>query len=176
MNSSGHRRPTHPVPCGARFPLIPALPRLPPPPSAFYQNAAARTPAADLGGKQKNIENKARLRHTRGRRMGVPALMPATHKPDPGCGGPVLPVRSGPRGRRRGRAPNDEASRRAEAGPLEGRPPLSPSPRGDPQRGPGPCRLKSLLLRGVRALAYARRPAVGETPSFPPVSTPSSGL
>ena len=41
--------------------------------------------------------------------------------------------------------------------------PLGATPSADPDR----VGYKGLLLRGVRALAYARRPAVGETPSFP---------
>ena len=50
----------------------------------------------------------------------------------------------------------DKSRRRAEAGPLEGRPPLSPLPRSFPQRGPGPCKLKGLLLRASsRELARA---------------------
>ena len=50
--------------------------------------------------------------------------------------------------------------------------PLGATPSADPDR----VGYKGLLLRGVRALAYARRPAVGETPPSPPPASSSSLL
>ena len=54
LDSSEHRRPTDPVPCGERFsPYTGTTTHTPPLRRPSTKTAAARPPAADLGGKKK---------------------------------------------------------------------------------------------------------------------------
>ena len=178
MYSSEHRRPTDPVPCGERFipytgttthppspvGLLPKQrpPARPPPTLAGRKNrkregTAATHPGTPHGGTCAN--NQRRISRTRG--VGVLSYRSGAAPGGAVGDGPPTTNRRGERKRAPWRAV------------LPSLLPLGATPSADPDR----VGYKGLLLRGVRALAYARRPAVGETPpSPPPACTPSSGL